>query len=99
MSYIAPLLNEQNLHRLAGTRFYERGVDYAANGHVVRLYRRKRSVEAIVQGTRRYRVELWVENGELLSSCTCPMGVGRSFCKHCVATGLAAIEASEPELD
>lgn len=95
MSFIAPLLNEENVLRLAGPRFYERGVDYAANGHVVRLYRRKRSVEALVQGTRRYRVELWLEGGELWSSCTCPMGVGGSFCKHCVATALAAMEEAE----
>lgn len=99
MSYLDPLLTEENLRRLAGPRFYERGVDYAASGRVGRLYRRQRSVEAMVQGNRRYRVELWVENDLLRSSCTCPMGVGGSFCKHCVATGLAAIEASEPELD
>jgi uncharacterized Zn finger protein len=48
-----------------------------------------------VQGTHRYRVELWVEDGELRGRCSCPMGAGGFFCKHCVATGLAALEAGE----
>lgn len=93
MSFIAPLLNEENLRLLAGPRFYERGANYAASGRVERLYRGPRAVEAIVRGTRGYRIELWVEDGALSSSCTCPVGEGGSFCKHCVATGLIAMQA------
>jgi uncharacterized Zn finger protein len=85
------LLNEQNLRRLAGPRSYERGVNYAISGHVIRLLRLRRSVEASVLGTSRYRVELWVEEGELTASCTCPMGDRGLFCKHCVAVGLIAL--------
>ncbi len=95
MSTIAKLLDEQNLRRLAGGRSFERGVDYAASGQVARLTCSETSVEASVQGAHRYRVELWQEDGELRARCSCPMGAGGAFCKHCVATGLAALEAGE----
>jgi uncharacterized Zn finger protein len=39
---------------------------------------------AKVQGTRPYRVELWIEEGDLEYSCTCPVGADGEFCKHCV---------------
>jgi uncharacterized Zn finger protein len=95
VSSLAKLLDEQNLRRLAGGRSFERGVDYAAAGQVARLTRSETSVEASVQGTHRYRVELWVKDGELHGRCSCPMGAGGTFCKHCVATSLAAFEAGE----
>ncbi len=95
VSSLAQLLDESNLRRLAGTRSYERGVDYAASGQVARLTRSEASVEASVQGTHRYRVELWGEDGKLKSSCSCPVGLSGAFCKHCVATGLAALEAGD----
>jgi len=92
---LATLLDEPNLRRLAGDRSFDRGVHYAEAGAVARLTRDESSVEASVQGTHRYRVELSVEDGELRSHCDCPMGAGGAFCKHCVATGLAALEAGE----
>jgi uncharacterized Zn finger protein len=95
VSALTQLLDEQNLRRLAGGRSFERGVDYAASGRVARLTRSETSVEASVQGVHRYRVELWEEDGELRARCSCPMGAGGAFCKHCVATGLAALEAGE----
>jgi uncharacterized Zn finger protein len=96
MRSIAKLLGKPNLRRLAGARSYERGLDYAAAGQVARLARNEEGVEASVQGTHRYRVELRVgDDGELVGSCNCPMGAGGAFCKHCVATGLAALEADE----
>jgi uncharacterized Zn finger protein len=99
MSSLAQLLSEPNLRRLAGARSYERGLDYAAAGQVARLTRGEERVEASVQGTHRYRVVLWVkDDGELTGSCSCPMGAGGAFCKHCVATGLAAFEAGEDAL-
>lgn len=98
MSALAHLLSERHLRRLAGERSFERGADYLATGHVTRLAQSDERVEATVQGTRSYRVELWVAAGELASSCTCPMGQGGAFCKHCVAVGLAlgSGEAGDP---
>jgi len=95
VSSLAKLLDEQNLRRLAGGRSFERGVDYAASGQVGRLTRTETTVGASVQGAHRYRVELWEDDGELRARCSCPMGVSGAFCKHCVATGLATLEAGE----
>lgn len=95
MTSLATLLDEANLRRLAGDRSFDRGVHYAEAGAVARLTRDESSVAASVQGTHRYRVELSVEDGGLRGLCSCPMGAGGAFCKHCVATGLAAVEAGE----
>jgi len=94
VSKLAHLLGERQLRRLAGERSFERGADYFAAGRVTRLARSGEHVEANVRGARRYRVELWVADGELASSCTCPVGEGGAFCKHCVAVGLALPEAA-----
>lgn len=90
MSALARLLNEPHLRRLAGERSFERGADYLASGRVTRLARGDEHLEASVRGAHRYRVELWVSDGELAATCTCPMGQGGAFCKHCVAVGLAS---------
>jgi hypothetical protein len=37
-------------------------------------------------------VKLWAQDGDLASSCTCPMGTDGAFCKHCVAVGLAWLD-------
>ena len=42
------------------------------------------TVKAKVQGTRPYRVELWIEEGDLEYSCTCPVGADGEFWKQCV---------------
>jgi uncharacterized Zn finger protein len=94
MDPFAQVLSEPNLRRLAGTRSYERGLDYAEAGRVARLAGDGAGIEASVQGAHRYRVKLWVgDDGDLAGSCDCPMGVSGVFCKHCVAAGLARLEA------
>lgn len=77
------------LRRLAGERYFSRGDDYFADGAVKSISPYECGVKAVVQGTRRYRVHLWVEDGELGHDCTCPIGYEGEFCKHCVAVGLA----------
>lgn len=77
------------VRRLAGERFYERGEAYAASGRVKRLRVGDGEVTATVRGQRTYDVRLWVERGGPAHSCTCPVGEGGLFCKHCVAVGLA----------
>ena len=52
-------------------------------------------ITAKVQGTRPYRVKLWIEKNALEYSCTCPMGADGVFCKHCVAVGLTWLEAKQ----
>jgi uncharacterized Zn finger protein len=81
------------LRRLAGERSFGRGEAYFADGAVRSLRTRDESIEAKVQGTHTYRARLWVEDGELNYSCTCPFAHDGNFCKHCVAVGVAWIAA------
>jgi uncharacterized Zn finger protein len=78
------------LRRMAGERFFARGEAYFAAGVVRSLRAYDGGVKAVVQGTRRYRVHLWAEDGELGYDCSCPVGHEGEFCKHCVAVGLAS---------
>lgn len=91
MSDLANLLSERGLRQLAGERSFERGADYLAAGRVARVAQSDERIEATVEGTSAYRVELRVADGLLASSCTCPMGQSGAFCKHCVAVGLASL--------
>lgn len=86
---LARLLTPKGLRRLAGDRYFDRGEAYFAERAVRALRADGGGVSAVVQGTRRYRVRLWVEDGELDHDCTCPIGRDGAFCKHCVAVGLA----------
>lgn len=92
---LAQILNRSVLRELAGARSFERGEDYFDSGCVGRLAEYEGCVTASVQGTDRYTVKLWTENEELFFDCTCPVGDGGSFCKHCVAVGLAWLAAHE----
>jgi uncharacterized Zn finger protein len=87
------MLDRSLLRALAGARSYERGLDYFETGCVDRLELEGEVLLATVQGTQRYRVELRPGEGGLEHSCTCPYGRDGAFCKHCVAAGLALLEA------
>ncbi len=80
------------LRALAWGRSFERGVAYAADGRVKRLKVADGEASATVRGARAYRVRLWLADGALLYSCTCPVAADGLFCKHCVAVGLVAFE-------
>jgi uncharacterized Zn finger protein len=103
---LANLLTRRAVHRLAADQgTLERGADYAKRGLVRGLRQDGDLLVAEVAGTRRYRVRLWVEDGELAYACTCPIGEDGRFCKHCVATGLSWVDdgpeatARRPTLD
>ena len=87
------------LRRLAGDRYFGRGEAYFAEGAVQSLRRDGGSVKAVVQGTQRYRVHLWAEDGGLGHDCSCPLGRDGEFCKHCVAVGLALHRGDRTEDD
>ncbi|MBN2298932.1 MAG: SWIM zinc finger family protein [Deltaproteobacteria bacterium] len=82
------------LRRLAGEKFYGRGVSYFENGHVEKLTTRKNSISGSVAGSYTYRTKIWLDEREngLDYSCSCPVGQDGYFCKHLVATGLEWIE-------
>lgn len=81
-------LDRRILRRMGGGRSFERGEDYFAGGQVGSLIEDKETIAAKVEGSRSYRVKLWVEHGDVQYSCTCPVGQDGDFCKHCVAVGL-----------
>jgi len=82
------------LRALAWQRSFERGAGYAADGRVKGLKVGPEEATATVRGTQPYRVRLWIENGELAFSCTCPVAADGLFCKHCVAVGLVMHDAA-----
>jgi uncharacterized Zn finger protein len=90
-------LSETTLLTVAGDLVYARGEDY------VRYVRGLRTTDtkayASIQAKRVYTVELdW--SGPLPDgSCTCPHYADGNFCKHLVATGLAAIDTGRVAVD
>ena len=90
-------LSETTLLKVAGDLVYARGEDY------VRYVRGLRTTDfkayASIQAKNVYQVELdW--SGPLPDgSCTCPHYADGNFCKHLVATGLAAIDTGRVSVD
>ncbi|MEO3761047.1 DUF6880 family protein [Mycobacterium sp. B14F4] len=90
-------LSETALLEVAGDLVYARGEDY------VRYVRGLRTTDfkayASIQAKNVYTVELdW--SGRLPDgSCTCPHNADGNFCKHLVATGLAAIDTGRVAVD
>lgn len=88
---LAAQVDRQLLRRLGGSTSFRRGEDYFNDGHVRSLEEHRGTVVAKVEGTETYRVRLWLEKKELAYSCSCPASEDGSFCKHCVAVGLAVV--------
>jgi uncharacterized Zn finger protein len=90
-------LSETTLRDMAGDLVYARGEDY------VRYVRGLRTTEskayASIQAKRVYTVELDWSGPVPDGSCTCPHHADGNFCKHLVATGLAAIDSGRVAVD
>ena len=86
------VLTLQTLRDYADSRSYHRGEEYFHEKRVSGLTDHQGKIIATVHGTRKYRVTLWEDDGELGYSCTCPVGESGDFCKHCVAVGLTWLE-------
>jgi uncharacterized Zn finger protein len=82
-------ISDELIRRLAGDRYYERGLDYFQRGRVSSLAVSGNSVHSVVSGTERYAVRLTAKARTLDHHCECPLGSDGAFCKHCVATALA----------
>jgi uncharacterized Zn finger protein len=95
---LAEALTLAEVQSLADAKTFARGKAYFHDGVVSRLEERDGAVRATVQGTRRYRVELAVEDGELAYDCNCPVGDEGVFCKHSVAVALSWLENSGEEV-
>ena len=90
---LSQYLTKNLILRLAGDRYYQRGVNYFRQGRVAELEESGDSVEAIVEGTEEYVVKLTAKSGGLEHDCNCPLGLDDAFCKHCVAVALAWLDA------
>ena len=84
------------LETLAGEKVFCRGQAYHRDGHVRILAFDARRVLAEVEGSEDYRVELSGRGADIGGKCSCPAFEDWGFCKHMVATALAANDA---ELD
>lgn len=90
-------LSETTLLQAAGDLIFARGEDYVRYVRGLRITDLK--AYASVQAKRVYTVELdW--SGPLPDGvCTCPHNAEGNFCKHLVATGLAAIDTGRVAVD
>ena len=77
--------------RLAGTRTFKRGVEYAGSGRVLVTGRTGGMLTASVLGSETYEVRVGFGAGGLEHACTCPVAADGAFCKHQVA---AVVEAT-----
>ncbi|MGE9007451.1 SWIM zinc finger family protein [Leptospira interrogans] len=81
------------LRERAGAKVFARGEAYSVSGQVEILVIGPRRVLAEVAGTEDYRVELTGQGKEFDGACSCPAYGDWGFCKHLVATALAANDA------
>jgi len=91
-SRLSTLLTRHVVANLATGASFERGLDYFNRGKVVRLIEHGNTVTAKVSGTAVYEVRLSAVADGLEFNCSCPVGGGGDFCKHCVAVALAWLE-------
>ena len=90
---LSQAITKDRILRLAGERYFQRGVNYFREGRVAELEEFGDSVEAIVEGTEEYVVKLTAKSNGLEHDCNCPLGLDEEFCKHCVAVALAWLDA------
>ena len=88
-----PKVTEASIRHHASSESYYRGREYYEQGAVVRVVRRDQQLHAEVEGSQYepYRVQLTYDTGGITQAlCTCPYA-GGGWCKHIVATLLAAL--------
>jgi len=78
------------LRNLAGGKSFARGEDYYRDGQVAILSIEPERVRAQVAGTKDYRTVLVGRGRKIGGECSCPAFDDWGFCKHMVATALAA---------
>src|SRR6266851_1467203 len=83
------------LRNLAGGKVFERGEDYHDDGQVEILSLEPERVLAEVAGTDDYRIVLTGRGKKIGGECSCPAFSDWGFCKHMVATALAANEVGD----
>ncbi|MBR1268318.1 SWIM zinc finger family protein [Bradyrhizobium sp. AUGA SZCCT0222] len=87
------------MREITGEKVFTRGEVYHRNGQVQILAIKPDRVLAQVTGTEDYRTELAGKGEDIDGNCSCPAFEDRGFCKHMVATALAANEFRADEID
>jgi hypothetical protein len=85
-----PRFDLDALRDLAGAKVFARGEIYQGDGLVRLLALEPGRVLAQVAGTEDYRTELKGRGRQISGECSCPAFEDWGFCKHMVATALAA---------
>src|ERR1700730_8677507 len=78
------------LRDVAGEKVFARGIAYQEDGHVEIVTIDRVRVVARVVGSEVYRCELVGAGRKFSGECSCPAFSDWGFCKHLVATALAA---------
>lgn len=92
-----PRFDVAALHQQAGAKVFARGEEYHRDGQVDLLSVEGNRVLAQVTGSEHYRIVLTRRGKEIGGECSCPAFRDRGFCKHMVATALAANEVADDE--
>jgi uncharacterized Zn finger protein len=87
------------LRELAGAKVFARGVAYHRDGHVEIVLVKPGRVLAQVAGTEDYRAELTGHGKDFDGECSCRAWEDFGFCKHLVATALAANDLGPEDAD
>lgn len=85
-----PRFDLNALRERAGAKAFARGETYYRDGLVNILVLEPRRVLAEVAGTEDYRIVLTGRGSDVGGECSCPAFEDWGFCKHMVATALAA---------
>lgn len=78
------------LRETVGDKVLARGQAYHSDGRVELLDVKRNRIRARVAGTEIYQAELTGSGRRFSGTCTCPAFEREDFCKHLVATALAA---------
>lgn len=90
-----PRFDIDSLRALAGEKAFARGEAYYRGDQVRLLTIEPARVLAEVAGTEDYRTELKGRSKQIGGTCSCPAFEDWGFCKHMVATALAANAAGD----
>lgn len=84
-------ISEEDVESCCEYKIFNRGYDYYNEGLVEELWYNKKAntISAEVLGTKEYKVEVYVENSEVHSSCNCEY---YDVCKHIIAVLLHIAE-------
>jgi uncharacterized Zn finger protein len=97
-SAVMPRFDVGALREFAGDKVFSRGVVYHQDGQVELVAVDKARVLAKVLGSEIYRTELQGKGRDFSGECSCPAFSDWGFCKHLVATALAANAVKPDEL-